>query len=1010
MPPRLGRVGNALLFRPAFTRSGDCQRNDVQQPGDGGVRLPLRTPQQHLGALDLAPAMFATLDDALQVTLVFGSQDHWVLQRAHDTLLFHGVYPVITYLPEGLLALLEALDRRHQALRTVFQYSDAGSLLFGEAWKVSDSNWAEIRVLDSAASKLAVGIRDSADTIRLLAGADGKQCALDCRNTTAEMLEQMAILKDQTSRLFDLVQFNYRQRWGISDLASCEISQLGELLQAWELSPGAVEYVATVNQASSNVQFSDLQTFVAAMQNWPDASSHMLDTFDFAYFNALVNDAFNTYAPLRGFQRLSHEERIVRFRELDQKQLVYNRLRTMVSHHGKVKLDAAGGQALVLKQEFEKKRRLRSIRRLIADAYDPIQRLKPVFMMSPLSVANYLPPGTIHFDLVIFDEASQIRPADAYGAILRGRQVVVVGDNKQLPPTSFFDSVDDSDDEEASSSYESILGKFNSQGINNHVLRWHYRSAHEALIAVSNLEYYDNQLLLAPSPQITSEELGLKYHKLDNSYYLPGASVNLVEATAVAQAVIDHARKYPDVTLGVAVFSIKQAQAIRDELERLRKSDISTEPFFTEIRDETFFIKNLENVQGDERDVIFISIGYGKTRDGKVSLNFGALNRDGGERRLNVLITRARLRCEIFTNLSADDLRLDDNQSRGLSILKRYLKFAESGQLDLPIPNRREVDSIFEEVVASCLRDRGYTIDHQIGTAGFFVDLAVVDPEYPGTYLIGIECDGASYHSAASARDRDRLRQAILESKGWKIHRIWSTDWFRNPTVEISRTAEAIEQAKLQRAYRISKVVSQPAPVEILRESTAQSPLEETHSDFVFAPYKRAIQLQSPTDYGSFENVPNPLISQSILHVIATEGPIHRDVLAGIVTSYFGVKRARQPARERIYALLARGQYSHDGDFYWVHGQAVIPRNRVALPPAMKLSEYVAQVELESAVCETVRHYQPILLGEAGQIAWNRLGFTRVSIEMKTRAERAVEQLLSKRLMIARGDYLNIPE
>ena len=214
------------------------------------------------------------------------------------------------------------------------------------------------------------------------------------------------------------------------------------------------------------------------------------------------------------------------------------------------------------------------------------------------------------------------------------------------------------------------------------------------------------------------------------------------------------------------------------------------------IPEEPFFVKNLENVQGDERDVIFISIGYGRSADGRLTMNFGPLNQDGGERRLNVLITRARRRCEVFTNLTADDIDLNRTDRRGVAALKRYLKYAQTGEFDIAIPTDREADSPLEEAVANGLRELGFQVDHQVGSAGYFIDLSVKDPERPGRYLLGIECDGATYHSAQSARDRDRLRQQVLEGLGWRIHRIWSTDWFRAPDRELRKTAEAIEAAK----------------------------------------------------------------------------------------------------------------------------------------------------------------------------------------------------------------------
>ncbi len=462
-------------------------------------------------------------------------------------------------------------------------------------------------------------------------------------------------------------------------------------------------------------------------------------------------------------------------------------------------------QLRVLRREIEKKSRHKPIRRLLREAGDVIQDLKPVFMMSPLSIANYIEPGSAQFDLVIFDEASQVRPVDALGALMRGRKAVVVGDSRQLPPTTFFErmaqSPDDAADEDESvtADIESILRFFSSQGAPSRDLRWHYRSRHESLIAVSNREFYNNNLLVFSSPDAGREASGLRFHHLPEAAFDRGRSAtNRLEAEAVAHAVMQHAVHSPELSLGVAAFSVRQAQAIEDQLELLRRKDDSAEAFFAAHPEEPFFVKNLENVQGDERDVIFISVGYGRDETGQVSMNFGPLNQQGGERRLNVLITRAKQQCHVFTNLRADDLDLGRTSSVGVRALKTFLAYAETGVMpaDVLPPGGIVVDSPFQRVVTQRLRERGYEVHEEVASGGKFVDIGVVDPQHPGRYLIGIECDGASYHSARSARDRDRLREEVLRGLGWKLHRIWSTDWFRNPERELQRAVEAIEQAK----------------------------------------------------------------------------------------------------------------------------------------------------------------------------------------------------------------------
>ncbi len=291
--------------------------------------------------------------------------------------------------------------------------------------------------------------------------------------------------------------------------------------------------------------------------------------------------------------------------------------------------------------------------------------------------------------------------------------------------------------------------------------------------------------------------MGLKFNYNPDAHYDRGNTrANPKEARIVAEAVIRHARETPNRSLGVATFSVAQRQAVQNELELLRREHPDTEEFFGRGTSEPFFVKNLENIQGDERDVIFISLGYGRTKEGFISMAFGPLNSDGGERRLNVLISRAKLRCEVFSSIMGDDIDLSRARGRGVAALKMFLSFAQTGRLGLAEETGRDADSIFEEQVAAGLAALGYDVKNQIGTAGFFVDLAVADPERPGRFVLGIECDGAQYHSSRSARDRDRLRQNVLEAHGWVLHRIWSTDWFLRPEEETAKVVRAIEDAK----------------------------------------------------------------------------------------------------------------------------------------------------------------------------------------------------------------------
>ena len=521
------------------------------------------------------------------------------------------------------------------------------------------------------------------------------------------------------------------------------------------------------------------------------------------FADSLLNILFVENQELATFVGELHENRIREFKDLDKKILVLNRKRIfhkLNSNIPKIFGGTENPQAKILAGEFTRKSGHMPVRKLLEKAGGMIKQIKPCFMMSPLSIAQYLDPTNeeLQFDVVIFDEASQVKPEDALGAFMRGKTAVVMGDTQQLPPTSFFDQMSDaeSDEEEATSlDMESIL-HLCKLSFPVKMLKWHYRSRHESLITVSNREFYDNDLLVYPSPSHNDSELGLKFHYNPNTAYHRGSSsANPLEAEDVAEEIFNHFEKYGDTkSLGVGTFSVAQKNAILEALEVKRKERPEFEPLFSENKEERFFVKNLETIQGDERDVILISVGYGYDQDGKMSLNFGPLNQDGGERRLNVLITRAREKCVVFSNFKAYDMKLTANPPYGVRSLREFLEYAENLTLGTKMADEYSKEP-FEDAIASFLEENGYTVDRQIGCAGFRVDLAIVDDENPGKYILGITTDGKMYSSSKVARDRDRLREQVLTGLGWKLYHLWSTDWYRNRDLGRKKLLENVEKS-----------------------------------------------------------------------------------------------------------------------------------------------------------------------------------------------------------------------
>lgn len=541
------------------------------------------------------------------------------------------------------------------------------------------------------------------------------------------------------------------------------------------------------------------------------------------FADSLLNKIFNENKHLISFIGELHENRIEEFRQLDMKILEINRKRIfnkLNSNLPQVYGSRSSSEESVLAGEFSRKKGHLSVRKLLEKAGGTIKNIKPCFMMSPLSIAQYLDPTNTNliFDVVIFDEASQVKPEDALGAFMRAKTAVVMGDTQQLPPTSFFDKMgyeeDDEEEVAKSTDMESIL-HLCKLAFPVKMLKWHYRSRHESLINVSNNEFYDKQLLVYPSPSYNDEDLGLKFIYDEKSVYDRGnTSANKIEAENVVKEIFKHLNRYGDSkSLGVGTFSISQRNAILEELEIERKNHPELEQFFSENKKERFFVKNLETIQGDERDVILISIGYGFDKEKNLGLNFGPLNQDGGERRLNVLITRAREKCIVFSNFKANDINLTHNSPFGVKALKSFLEYADNSSKGT-LKQTPTSEKPFEDAINSFLTEKGYEVHKNVGSSKFRVDLAIVSKDNPGQYILGIECDGKIYNSSKVSRDRDRLREQILKGLGWNIYHLWSTDWYRNRELSKEKLLLSIEKAEKETNEKIAKRLEEKEKME----------------------------------------------------------------------------------------------------------------------------------------------------------------------------------------------------
>ena len=695
------------------------------------------------------------------------------------------------------------------------------------------------------------------------------------------------------------------------------------------------------------------------------------------------------------------DELVGHFRQLDAARI--NAAAAEVARrHFDQKPTGSVGEMGIIRQEINKKSRFLPVRKLLDMAGNAVQILKPVFLMSPLSVAQYLAPGRLKFDLLLIDEASQVRPEDALGAVARAEQIVVVGDAKQLPPTNFFNRLGDDGDGDSNpasdgtlliGAMESILSLCDATLANRTMLRWHYRSHHPALIAVSNHSFYENKLLLPPSVAIgqVADGLGVVYHKVPSGGYDRGRSAtNTVEAELVAEAVCAFARANPKKTLGVGTFSVAQRDVIRDRIDHRRREDPELEAFFTPNRPHAFFVKNLESIQGDERDVIFISVGYGRDAGGRLTGSFGPINNDGGERRLNVLITRAKERLEVFSSLTADDI---DTSSRkaGIVALKKFLQYAEKGYLDVPTRTDKLFDSDFEESVANFLKLRDYQVHPQVGMAGFYIDLGVLHPKNPARYVLGIECDGATYHSSRSARDRDCIRQKILEDRGWSIHRIWSTDWFNRRAAEEHRLLDALQRAET--APKANPAEREPPPPPPPCTDVRPTPEREA-SPRITVPYKEA-DFRVRSDALPHE-VPRK-VEEAVRRIVDIEGPIHTEEVARRVATVWGLERAgsriQDATRRALKALERQVALKPAGDFWMsANGREVQPRDRSeAQSSTLKKAEYLPPAEVSATAKEVLKENVRVPVNELIVEIARRLGFHRTGQDLHEAILKVIE-------------------
>ncbi|HET6632466.1 MAG TPA: DUF3320 domain-containing protein [Rhodanobacteraceae bacterium] len=801
-----------------------------------------------------------------------------------------------------------------------------------------------------------------------------------------------------------------------------------------------------------------LQPLVEGIEQGTLPDGSVAETFEVAYARWFASKAIDAEPLLCHFVSAEHQSDIDTYTkavdELADLTTAYIRSKLSGEIPDKNGVTRCSGFG-ILKHELQKQRKHKPVRQLAEEMGPDFTTLAPCMLMSPLSIAQYLPADHDLFDLVIFDEASQIAPWDAVGAIARGKQVVVAGDPNQMPPTSFFNRGNSAGTDDTEDDLESILTECKAAGIPEHGLTWHYRSRHESLITFSNYRYYGGSLITFPAAD--TRPSAVSWRKVDGTYAPgKGGSRNQREAKAMVHEVVKRLTTPAFIasgqSIGIITLNSQQQELVDDLLDQARREHREIEPFFKGDLPEPVVVKNLETMQGDERDLIILGIGFGPTEPdaNAMSMNFGPLNREGGWRRLNVAITRARREMIVFTSFEPSMIDLNRTSARAVHDLRHFIEFADQGPKAITAAVRGSVgdyDSPFEQFVANGLRAKGWETHPQIGVSRFRIDLGVVHPDRPGDYLVGVECDGATYHSAATARDRDKVRSEILRGLGWHLVRVWSTEWWVDREGALERLHLAIsaelddQRTKVAEIERVREVEAAAAAKAAEAEGAAiaerdieSTPDEDNGNDYIpdseiaesqhdsEAEPMRLVacgpsdyvetsieQIYSKTDLSDLESSIRPdsfhdesynaTLETLIQRVLEQEAPILDKVLVERIARVHGFKRSGRLIRERVLALAERHFHFQSepeadrGDFVWLTADDPERWNTFRVPKQDKDVRVIEEVPREEIIAAAHSISSENLVLEIARV----FGIRRLSATAKER----IVRILSSHLAIS---------
>lgn len=928
--------------------------------------------------------------------------------------------------------LFAALEAYQAAQYRVDEFGKMLSPVLSLLWNGGEADWRRISEARATAEQIERALlRITRDIVRTTASKQALRANLECGlqsfgSLHAAALERFLslekVIDEQTEAIGRLLQTP-----ALEEVEGGRTGALMAVASGWLAHLDLLHDWAVYNQQRQELLSAGLEPVVHAVETGQVAADRVVDCYRKSLFKGYAEYILSQEPRMNAFHGVLFEEKIRRFRSLSRRfeQLTREELYAkLASALPALQKEAAQSSEVgILQRNIRNGGRGTSIRRLFDQIPDLLTRMCPCLLMSPISVAQYIDAGRAPFDLVIFDEASQMPTSEAVGAVARGRNVIVVGDPKQMPPTDFF-STNTYDEEHADKEdLESILDDCLALSIPSKHLLWHYRSRHESLIAFSNVKYYDNRLLTFPSPDDLTTKVYFQH--VDGTYDRGSTRQNRAEAEAIVREIRARLSDPSSAqrSMGVVTFNSNQQSLIEDLLNDLFRENPALETLALE-REEPIFVKNLENVQGDERDVILFSVGYGPDKTGRIALNFGPLNRDGGWRRLNVAVSRARYEMKVFSTLRADQIDLNRTSADGVAGLKAFLEYAEKGREALfyqTSAEHRTEDALLRSIAAE-LEKRGYRVRMNVGCSGYRIDIGVVDPQCPEKYLMGILCDGYNHATARTAHDRVVTQSGVLQMLGWRLRHVWAMDWWENHSRTIETLVAAIEE-EMRRKSEVEEpesdelqaeeasVVESDTSVESgsCEEAPAASEPAEPETDMQIRPYRIAELEYTPVTSDDFaQGRYDSQVMEKIRSVIKTEAPVSRALLCKRVLNSFAIARMGTRLAAHMDCLLKRMDLRTTGEeslFYW--SECLDPKTYdIYRPDSRREALDIAPEEVAVAVCRILKEQGSLPEADLIREAARQFNYTRLGDNVSASMAHGIAYALQSGKIVRSGNTI----